>query len=265
MPAESLRVALEGKIAFHDHDALAGFADAHDIHRKGKAVQQLRAQLAFLRVHRADEDEAGRMGERDAFAFHHVDAHGRRIQQHIHHVVVEQVHFVNVEQAAVGVGQHARLKMTLAFLDGLLDIQRADHAVFGGRDGQVHEGRGPAVIGEALLADGDARGIPCTRCDGLSGSQPKRQSSTTLTLREQGRQGAGGSGFGCAAFAAYQYSADAGIHRIENQGAAHAFLANYGCERIDCRHINSAADYIAGDYTRQGEKVQKGLSFCARI
>ena len=117
----------------------ARIADAANIHREGKAVQQLRAQVAFFRVHRADQDKARRVGEGDAFALDDVHAHGGRIEQHIHHMVVQQVDFVDVEQAAVGSRQHARLKMTLALLDGFFNIQRAHHAVFGGRNRQVDE------------------------------------------------------------------------------------------------------------------------------
>ena len=111
-----------------------GFADAVDFHRKGKAVEQLRAQVAFLRVHGADQDEAGRVREGDALALDDVHAHGSRIEQHIHHVIIQQVDFVDVEQAAVGGRQHAGLEVALALLDGLFDIQGADHAVFGGRN-----------------------------------------------------------------------------------------------------------------------------------
>ncbi len=80
------------------------------------------------------------MAEGDAFAFDDVGAHGGGVEQDIDDVIVEQVDFVDVEQAAVGACQHAWLKMALAFLDGAFDIERADDAVFGGGNGQVDEG-----------------------------------------------------------------------------------------------------------------------------
>ena len=44
------------------------------------------------------------MGERDAFAFHHVNAHGGRVEQNIHDVIIEQIHLVDIEQSSIGVG-----------------------------------------------------------------------------------------------------------------------------------------------------------------
>ena len=69
------------------------------------------------------------MHERDTFALDHIYAHCGRVQQDVHNMVIEEIYFVNVEQAAVGGGKHTRLKVTFTLLDGLLDIQRAYHAV----------------------------------------------------------------------------------------------------------------------------------------
>ena len=137
--AETFRVGFKSQVALHDHHPLAGVADAVDFNREGKAVEQLRAQVAFFGVHRAHQDEARRVGEGNALALDDVHAHGGRIEQHVHHVVVQQVNFVDIEQPAVGRRQHAGLKMALAFLDGFFDIQRAHHAVFGGGNRQVDE------------------------------------------------------------------------------------------------------------------------------
>ena len=75
------------------------------------------------------------MGEGDAFALDNIDAHGGRVEQQVDHVVVQQVDFINIKQAAVGGCQHARLEVALALLDGFLDIQGADDSVFSGADG----------------------------------------------------------------------------------------------------------------------------------
>ncbi len=136
--------------------------------------------------------------------------------------------------------------MTLAFLDGLFDIQCTDHAVFGGRDGQVYERSGPAVERKRFLADGTfpAFGTPCA---GFIGVAAEAAIIDHFDLGEQGGQGARGSGFGRAAFAADQHAADTGIHGIQNKSAPHALLTNDGSKGINGRHVNSAAHYIAGD------------------
>ncbi len=58
-------------------------------------------------------------------------------------MIVEQVHLIDIEQAAIGRGQHARLEMPLALLDRLFDVERTHHAIFGGRDRQIDKGGRP--------------------------------------------------------------------------------------------------------------------------
>ena len=121
----------------------------------------------------------GRVAEADALALDHVDAHRRRVEQQVHHVVVEQVDLVHVEQAAIGRGQHARLEMALALLDGPLDVQRADHAVLGGADRQVHEAGAPAAR-PAALSPRASRSRQLSHSVSMPlGSQEKGQSATT--------------------------------------------------------------------------------------
>ncbi len=81
------------------------------------------------------------MGKADALALDDVDAHRRRVEQQVNNVVIEQVDFVHIEHAAVGRSQDARLEVLLTRLDGLLDVERADDAIFSGADGQVDERR----------------------------------------------------------------------------------------------------------------------------
>ena len=76
--------------------------DAGHVHGQAEAIQQLRPQIAFFGVHSADKDELSRVGEADSFALDHVHAHGGAVQQQVNHVVVQQVDFVDIEQAAVG-------------------------------------------------------------------------------------------------------------------------------------------------------------------
>jgi hypothetical protein len=92
--------------------------------------------------------------EADALALDHVDAHRRAVEQQVDHVVVEQVDFVDIEHAAVGRGQDARLEVAFAPLDRLLDVERADDAIFGGADRQIDKGRGEVRVGSASRSSG---------------------------------------------------------------------------------------------------------------
>ncbi len=77
--AEMLLAALElevetgavdgpARVALHDPDALVDVAQTSDVDAETEAIEELRPELAFLRIHRADEDESRRVGERDALA-----------------------------------------------------------------------------------------------------------------------------------------------------------------------------------------------------
>ena len=58
---ELVRVVLPVGSLLDDGDALVEVADALDVNAKPEAVEQLRPQLTFLRVHGADEDEPRRV------------------------------------------------------------------------------------------------------------------------------------------------------------------------------------------------------------
>ena len=222
--AELLRIRLEGEIPFHDRHAVPEFGDAVHVHAQREPVEELRAQVALLRVHRADQDEAGGMGEGDAFALDDVHAAGGRIQEDVDNVVVEQVDFIDVEEAAVGGGEHARFVTALAFLDGPFDVERANHPVFRGGNRQVDE-RGAAFFHR----QGFSAGGPLTAF-GAPGGRPVRiadeaASGDGANLRKQGGQGPCRGGFGRAAFAADEHPADAWVNGIKQERALHAFLA----------------------------------------
>ena len=176
---EAFGIRLVGHAALDDGHALPRVGDAVHVHAEGEAVEKLRPQIALLGVHGAHQHEAGRMAEADPLALDHVDAHRRRIQQQIDHVIVEQVDLVHVEQAAIGRRQHARLEVALAVLDGRLDVQRADDPIFGRADRQVHEAGAPRGSSAASRRAPGGRGSCRTAMSRPLGSQENGQSATT--------------------------------------------------------------------------------------
>lgn len=116
------RVTLVLEGALQDSHALGRAVDACDIYAKGETVQQLWTQLPLFRVHRADQNEASWVAERNALALDYVDSHGGGIQKQIHDMIVEQVDLVDIEQTAIGRGQDAGLEATLALFYRLFDI-----------------------------------------------------------------------------------------------------------------------------------------------
>ena len=143
---ETARVRLVGEPAPDDLGALVGIAAGRHLHGQPEPVEQLRPQLAFLRVHRADEQETGGVPDRNPLALDVADPQCRRVQQQVDEMVVQQVDFIHVQQAAVRRGEHARLVGGDAFGQRALDVQRADEAVLGGADGQLRELGRPGVL-----------------------------------------------------------------------------------------------------------------------
>ncbi len=205
--------------------------DAAHLDRQRETIQKLRAQIAFFGVHRTHQNEAGRVGKADAFAFDHVNAHRSRVQQQVHHMVVQQVDLINVQDAPVSRSQHARLKMTLTLLDGFFDVQRTDHTIFCRAHWQVDKAHLAAVYGQ-LFAPLGPRAHFVRPGGRLLRVVIKRGVGNHIHFGQQNSQRAGRSGFAGAAFAANKHAADTHINRVENQRALHAFLADYRCEWV---------------------------------
>ncbi len=175
------------------------------------------------------------MAEADALALDNVLAHGRAVQQQVYDVVVQQVDLVDVQQPAVGRGQHARLEVALAALDRLLDVQRADDPVLGGADRQVDKA-GAAGGHRQQLAGLDARAALVAVGGRHVGIAAKVTVGHGADFRQQEGQGAGGRAFGRAALAADQHAADLRMDGIEDQRALHALLADDSGKRKDTWH-----------------------------
>ena len=120
---------LESGIALGDQHPLVRVADALDVDAKPETVEELRAQLALLGVHRPYEDEARRMGERDTLSLDYVHAHGGGVEQDVHQVVVQEVHLIDVQNVAVRLGEDARLEAPGAGAQRGFDVDGPNHPV----------------------------------------------------------------------------------------------------------------------------------------
>ncbi len=123
--------------------AARGSRGARDLDAEAEAVEQLRAQLALLRVHGADQHEARGVPDRDAVALDGGAAHRGGVQQQVDEVVVQQVDLVDVQQPAVRLGEQARVELGDALGQRAAEVQRADDPVLGGADRQLHQAGRP--------------------------------------------------------------------------------------------------------------------------
>ena len=117
-----------------------------DLDGQAESVEELRAEVAFLRVHRADQDEPRGVGERQPLALDVVDTHRRRVQEEVDQVVGQQVDLVDVEHTLDGpvASGPDSLKARAPVARAALQVQAADDAVVGRADGQVHQRHRPA-------------------------------------------------------------------------------------------------------------------------
>mmetsp|Transcript_17216 Transcript_17216/g.44686 ORF Transcript_17216/g.44686 Transcript_17216/m.44686 type:complete len:264 (+) Transcript_17216:274-1065(+) len=106
---------------------------------EAKAVQQLRPHLTLLWVAAAHHDELGGMDKADTLTLNSVDASGCGVQDHIHETVVQKVDLINVQDAAVGSSQKARLIGLLALHQCLLNVNGAADAVLSGAQRELHQ------------------------------------------------------------------------------------------------------------------------------
>ena len=199
---------------------------AHD-HAQPEAVQDLRAQAAFLGVHRADQHETGPVGGGDRAAPDGVTALGGRVQDGIDNIIREQVDLVNVEQVAVGLGQDAAADAQ-AFMDGGAFVDPADHILQAGVERQLHQP--DPVGGDQRLAFGVLAGA--VRADRIDAAgldifgQAAVIAQGAFDLGKNIQQGADGGGLGGAARADQQDAAHGRIDQPEQERQFHLVLAD---------------------------------------
>ena len=111
-------------------------------------------------------------GDRDAVALDGGAAHRGGVEQQVDEVVVEEVDLVDVEDAAVGAGEEAGLVLRDAVGQDLGEVQRAEHAVLGGADGELDEAYGPG-LGLGVARPGPVRGA-CRRVRSRTGRRRPR-------------------------------------------------------------------------------------------
>jgi hypothetical protein len=178
------------------------------------------------------------MGEGDALPLDDVHAQGGRVEQQVDDVVVEQVDFVDVQQATVGGGQDAGSSAATRLMAAMSNC----HTILGRRDEQSTKRQHISV--------GLAAGARPSCTPVVSWPVAIRAASATTNFGEGKGAGRGQR----AALAANQNPADARVDRIEHQGATHALLADDGGERV-----NHAHGVLRRHYTAPGRGPGRGL------
>jgi hypothetical protein len=180
------------------------------------------------------EDEARVVGDRDAVALDGRAPHRGGVEEQVDEVVVEQVDLVDVEEAAVGLGEQAGLVLRATLRQCALEVQRAEDPVLGGADGQLDEadrtGLGGCVGGVRAAVGVRRRAPGCDR-------EPVARDD--VDGRQHGGERAHDRRLGRALLAAHEDAADLGRDGRQHQGQRHVSGVDDGGEGVVLWHRGS--------------------------
>ena len=215
-------------MALHHLHPLVGVEQAAHVDAEPEPVEQLRPQLTLLGVHGPDQEKLGRVAGGYPLALHRVDPHRGGVQQDVDQVMVEQVHLVDVEDLAVGLGQQSGLEGTCPGRKRRLHVDAADHPVLGRPEGQVDNPGGLGHHWQHLAR-------PAAGGTGVAEGALIRAATigTAGHHRPRGQhrgQGPHQGRLGRAPLSSHQDPADPGLHRRQHEGQLHALLTDHGRE-----------------------------------
>ncbi|KAF5036641.1 hypothetical protein DSECCO2_572960 [anaerobic digester metagenome] len=167
------------------------------------------------------------MRHRDPLALDGVDTHGSGVEEDVHEVVVEQVHLVDIEDPPVGGGKETRFERPDPSRNRSLQVDRADHPILGGTDGQGdHANRARLGLRGSLRCPASL--APLLRTGGIA-----REGAPDMDLLggEDFGECPHGRGLGRPLLTPDEHPADTRIDRVQHQGLLHQLLPDYRRER----------------------------------
>ncbi|CAK0431398.1 Uncharacterised protein [Burkholderia pseudomallei] len=144
--AKAVRIEIEREPRLDDPLPRRRVVAVRELHHQPETVEQLRAQLALFRVHRADEREARRVAVRHAVALDRVDAARGRVEQRVDERVRQQVDLVDVQHAEMRARDEAGRKAHRIVGERAREVERTRHLLVAGRQRQRDE----APLGQQL-------------------------------------------------------------------------------------------------------------------
>ncbi len=163
------------------------------------------------------------MPHREPLAFDHVLAGRSDVEQQVDQVILQQVHLIDVQEAAMGARQQPGFKRLHAVRQRALEIQGADHPVLGGTQRQVHHRHGhlhALRLGDPAASLAQSGWLVGLAAVGTTGDGAHR--------RQECRERPHGRGLARAPIAEHENAADALVHGGDQQGELHLVLADDG-------------------------------------
>ena len=141
---------LEQQNTLHDRLPQPDVPLPGDLDAQPEPVQQLRPKLPLLRVHRPHQQEPRRVPVAHSLPHHHVHARHRHVQKDVHHVIVQEVHFVDVQHVPVRLPQYPHLELPAPLPKRRLQVQAPDHPVLRRVQREVHHLHPPGLVPQNL-------------------------------------------------------------------------------------------------------------------
>ena len=102
---------------------------ANDIHIQTKTVQKLGTQLAFFRIHGANQHKFTTVAVGDTLPLHQILFAGSSADQGADDAVRQQIHFIHIENVAVRTGKNTAGKTADTVMDCPLEVNTANQHI----------------------------------------------------------------------------------------------------------------------------------------
>ena len=187
----------------------------------------------------ADQHEPRSVRHRDALALNGCASHRGGVEKRVDEVVVQQIDLVDVEQPAMRRGEQAGLIVRHTFGQRAFQVERADHAVFGGADRQLDQPYRPPMSRRAVVRAVRASGVGRCRIAG------KPAAVHDIDVRQQPGERAHHRRLRGSFLAAHQHTADGGRDRGEDQRQAQFRHPDDCGERVRLHSAPSTSSSLA--------------------
>jgi hypothetical protein len=225
-------IIIEALASFDYLDTLLEIRNRRDLSVEAETIEKLRPQFTLFGIARAYEHEPSGMADGNALAFDYVAARRRRVKQDVYYVIIEQIHFVDVEEAAIGARQQSGFERLHSLNQRALDIERPAHPILRCSKWQI-DNRNRATHTVQLAVARQFGGAVFAQLVHSIGVAAVRAALNLPDWRKQIGQCANGGRLTRPAMTHNDDTTDVRVNDAQQQREFHLLLADDPRERID--------------------------------
>jgi hypothetical protein len=125
-------VGLKSQPAPHDLASVVQKGQTYGFHAQTETVEKLGAKLAFFSIHASHQHEARGLAQGQTLTLELQPSAGGNVKHRVAEVFGQKIHFVDVQDALVGLAHKSRL-VSLSPLQRLLQVQASQQTILGHR------------------------------------------------------------------------------------------------------------------------------------